>query len=100
MNFCEYLSLVIFGSILSNCVRGVHRSRTGPDQTGWTEDRKLASSWTEDRTDLESVLDRTGPVRTQTGPDRTDSRPVLRQHHNTVSEIWNPETYTCLLKQT
>jgi len=38
-----------------------------------------------------------GPDRTGQNPDQTDSRPVFRQHHNTVSEIRNPETCTCLL---
>jgi len=60
----------------------------GSDRTGWTEDRKLASSWTEDRTDLESVLDRTGPVRTRTGPDRLQTGLQTTSQHYTR----NPES--------
>jgi len=60
--------------------RGVHRSRTGPDRIG------PAGPRTENLPDLGP---RTGPVwsRSWTGPDRTDSRPILEQHCTLIELI-------------
>jgi len=59
------------GSVACSSVQGW----TGPDRTGWTEDRKFARPWIEDRTGLELVLDWTRPVRIRTGQDRTEPTP-------------------------
>jgi len=47
--------------------RAVHWSKTGP---AWIEDRARRTMQTEDRTEVLSVLDQTGPGKTGTGPDR------------------------------